>query len=77
MEVFFIYQKSDRAITGLLAGTTDGFIETDTHAVSTNKLDWTEVVTVNDEEMSATFEDVESTINEDYSVDSNGLASAS
>ena len=77
MEVFFIYQKSDRVITGLLAGPTDGFIETDTHAVSTNKSDWTEVVTVNDEEMSATFEDVESTINENYSVDSNGLASAS
>ena len=77
MEVFFIYQKSDRVITGLLAGPTDGFIETDTHAVSTNKLDWTEVVTVNDEEMSATFEDVERTINENYSVDSNGLASAS
>ncbi len=77
MKAFFIYQKSDRAITGLLADTTDGFIETDTHAVSTNKLDWTEVVTVDGEEMSATFEDVESTINEDYSVDSNGLASAS
>lgn len=77
MKAFFIYQKSDRAITGLLADTTDGFIETNTHAVSTNKLDWTKVVTINGEEMSATFEDVESTINEDYSVDSNGLASAS
>tara|TARA_R110000823_G_scaffold266292_1_gene386058 strand:+ start:1030 stop:1263 length:234 start_codon:yes stop_codon:yes gene_type:complete len=76
MEVFFIYQKSDQAITGLLAGNTNGFIETDTHSISTNKLEWTEVVTVGGNEMSATFEDVENTINNNYSVDVNGLASA-
>jgi len=76
MQVYMVYQKSNKVITGLLAGNTDGFIETDTHSISTNKLEWTEVVTVGGNEMSATFEDVENTINEDYSVDLNGLAKA-
>lgn len=83
-----VYKKSDKLITGFVAEDRTYFvsdtiqvaseeddtifIKTDTHSITTNKLDWTDTITVNSEEMLKTFEDVSTTINNVYKINADG-----
>jgi hypothetical protein len=59
-----IYKKSDKSIIGFMAEDTTGFVENDTHNISTNKVDWTDPL--------KTFEEVSDTINTTHEIDTDG-----
>jgi hypothetical protein len=59
-----IYKKSDKSIIGFMAEDNTGFVENDTHNISTNKVDWTDPL--------KTFEEVSDTINTTHKINANG-----
>jgi hypothetical protein len=59
-----IYKKSDKSIIGFMAEDNTGFVENDTHNISTNKVDWTDPL--------KTFEEVSDTINTTHEIDTVG-----
>jgi hypothetical protein len=75
MEIYMIYKKSDMSITGFVFGDGTHFTETDTHNISTNKIEWLEEKTVDEYTLIKTYEDVEDTINETHQVSELGVVS--
>lgn len=64
MKIYMIYKKSNKSIIGFMAEDNTGFVENDTHNISTNKVDWTDPL--------KTFEEVSDTINTTHEIDTNG-----
>ena len=64
MKIYMIYKKSDKSITGFIAEDNTGFVENDTHNISTNKVDWADPL--------KTFEEVSDTINTTHEIDTDG-----
>ena len=73
MNIYVIYKKSDRSITGFVWDDGSHFIEDDDYALSTNTIDWTEEKTVNSDTLIKTFEDVKDSVGSKLSVDSEGV----
>ena len=69
------YKKSDMSITGFVFGDNSYFVETDTHNISTNEIEWLEEKTVGEETLIKTYEDVEDTINDTHQVSELGVVS--
>jgi hypothetical protein len=75
MEIYMEYKKSDRSITGFVFEDNTHFEETDTHNISTNKIEWLEEKTFDDMTFIKTYEDVMDTINDTYQVSELGSVS--
>jgi len=68
MDIYMIYKKSDLSITGFVFEDDHNFVETDTHKISTNKIEWLEEKSVGDDILIKTYEDVEDTINDTHQI---------
>jgi hypothetical protein len=83
MEIYMEYKKSDMSITGFVFEDNTHYEETDTHNISTNKIEWLEEKTVvyyniqsfDDMTMIKTYEDVMDTINNTHQVSELGVVS--
>ena len=73
MNIYVIYKKSDRSITGFVWDDGSHFTEDDDYALSTNTIDWTEEKTVNSDTLIKTFEDVKDSVASKLSVDNKGV----
>jgi len=69
------YKKSDMSITGFVFEDNTHYEETDTHNISTNKIEWLEEKTVEDMTLIKTYEDVMDTINNTHQVSELGVVS--
>ena len=69
------YKKSDMSITGFVFEDNTHYEETDTHNISTNKIEWLEDKTVEDMTLIKTYEDVMDTINNTHQVSELGVVS--
>lgn len=77
MNIYVIYKKSDKSITGFVWDEESRldllpFYEDEDYTLSTNTIDWTEEKTVNSTTLIKTFEDVKDTVASKLSVDSSG-----
>jgi hypothetical protein len=75
MEIYMEYKKSDMSITGFVFEDNTHYEETDTHNISTNKIEWLEEKTVEDMTLIKTYEDVMDTINNTHQVSELGVVS--
>ena len=75
MEIYTVYKKSDMSITGFVFEDNTHYEETDTHNISTNKIEWLEEKTVGEDTIIKTYEDVMDTINNTHQVSELGIAS--
>jgi len=75
MDIYMEYKKSDMSITGFVFEDNTHYEETDTHNISTNKIEWLEEKTVEDMTLIKTYEDVMDTINNTHQVSELGVVS--
>ena len=75
MQIYMVYKKLDRFITDFVFEDNSQYEETDTHNISTNKIEWLEEKTVDDMILMKTYEDVVDTINDTYQISELGIVS--
>ena len=75
MDIYMEYKKSGMSITGFVFEDNTHYEETDTHNISTNKIEWLEEKTVDDMTLIKTYEDVMDTINDTHQVSELGVVS--